>query len=268
MLGKLIKYEFKATNKFMFLMYGLFLAMSGMISVGLLFNLDEIMKSIAVRFDIGGWILAVFIFIFATLFVALNIIVVGGMFFYAIGRFKNNLLGNEGYLMHTLPVKTRDNILAKVIVSVIWTIAGFVVSLVSYLIIFIGITDTQLFKSIHDIVVMIDWDNEQIALLIPFALMLCLMVLAEIVNIYLSVYASMSVGFSSNTHKMAKSIGFFVLLKIVEKVFETLMVNAFGILKIENSVYGVIWFAIIISAIESTVYYFITHYFLGEKLNL
>ena len=40
MLRKLIKYEFKATSRFMLLMYGLLVALSVIMSVGIRFNLD------------------------------------------------------------------------------------------------------------------------------------------------------------------------------------------------------------------------------------
>ena len=116
MLGKLIKYEFKATSKFILMIFGLLLALSTMMSVSLAFNLDDIIAGISQEFQVGGLILGVVAFLIIMLFVVLNVAAICGMFFYAISRFKRNLLGDEGYLMHTLPVKTRDNILSKSIV--------------------------------------------------------------------------------------------------------------------------------------------------------
>lgn len=273
MLRKLIKYEFKATGKFMLLMYGLLIAMSGIISVGVQLNLDEILSGIASRFEVGGMILTVFIIIFAVLFAAINAIVICGMFFYAISRFKNNLLGDEGYLMHTLPVKVRDNILAKGIVSVVWTLAGVVVAAVAYFIILVGITGTDLFKAGYNIFVMIDWDSVQLGRFFPYAAEIGLAVLVSIVSIYFNIYASMAIGFSSNTHRAAKSIGVFILLKIAEDIFEVLALSPFQMFGIEitnltNNIHGVLWYGIVVTIVETIAYYFITHYFLSKKLNL
>ena len=52
MLGKLIKYEFKATSRFMLLMYGLLIALSGIISISFRFNLDEVFAGIAEEFQL------------------------------------------------------------------------------------------------------------------------------------------------------------------------------------------------------------------------
>lgn len=274
MLGKLIKYEFKATGKFMLLMYGLLIVMSGMIAVGLQLNLDEILSGIVSRFNIGGMILTVFIVLFAVLFAALNAIVLCGMFFYAISRFKNNLLGDEGYLMHTLPVKVRDNILAKGITSTVWTLAGFIAAAIAYSVILLGIAGTDLFKVGYNVIFMVDWANVKIGEYIPLIAELILMAITAIVNIYFVIYASMAIGFSANAHRVAKSIGVFILFKIAENIFEVLTLCPFKMFGIEimsymnNNVHFTLWYGIIIAVIEAIIYYFITQYFLSKKLNL
>lgn len=273
MLGKLIKYEFKATGRLMLLMYGLLIAMSGMISLGLFFNLDEILNRFAGRFAAGGMILIAFIFLFAVLFAVLTAVVICGMFFYAISRFKNNLLGDEGYLTHTLPVKLRDNILAKGIVSLAWTLAGFAVAAAAYLIIFIGIRGTNFFKDSYDFIVLLSKEYEQIGWL-PIAAEFFLIAIAALVNIYFEIYASMAAGFSSNTHRIAKSIGVFILLKIAENIFEVLTTSPLRLLfgieitSFANNVHAALWYGIVITVIETVCCYFITHYFLSKKLNL
>lgn len=272
MLGKLIKWELKATGKFMFLMYGLFLAMSGILSLGLFFNLDEILRRLAVRFDVGGMILTVLIILFAVLFAVLNAVAICGMFFYAISRFKHNLLGDEGYLMHTLPVKVRDHILSKGFVSLMWTLVGFLVSFLAYFIIFIGIKGTEVFQGSYDFVVWLSEDCKPIEL-ISLMMQFFLIAVVTLVNLYFGIYASMAVGFSYNTHRAAKSIGVFILLKIAENIFEVLTISPFRKLGIETMlsgifVHGVLWYGIVITAIETVCYYLITHYFLNKKLNL
>ena len=113
MLGKLMKYEFKATSRFMLLMYVVLFAISAIISLSIRLNIDGLFEALSNRFELGTVLLAVVSAMVLFMFFAMNVVVLCGMFFYSISRFKNNMLGDEGYLMHTLPVKVRDNILAK-----------------------------------------------------------------------------------------------------------------------------------------------------------
>ena len=273
MLGKLIKYEFKATSRFMLLMYGLLIALSGIISISLRFNLDEVFAGIAEEFQLGSLILGVFMFIIITIFVVLNVTVICGMFFYAIKRFKDNLLSDEGYLMHTLPVKTHQHITSKTIVSVIWTIVSFVAVMISSFILFLGISETNIFKELAYILSQIQWGEfyvvEALIILAEFAI--CMVV--TLINTYLHIYASMAIGFSSNTHRIAKSIGVYVAITVASNMFETIVISPvllFGIggVNYMSNPHIILWCGTIISAITAAVYYFITHYFLNKKLNL
>jgi hypothetical protein len=50
-----------------------------------------------------------------------------------IQRFYKNLLGDEGYLMFTLPVQSWSHILSKLAVSMLWTVVSGGVALCSIL---------------------------------------------------------------------------------------------------------------------------------------
>lgn len=274
MLRKLIKYEFKATSRFMLLMYGLLLALSALMSVGLVLNLDEVMANIGHEFQLGGLLIGVLVFMIIALFVVMNVVVLSGMFFYSISRFKNNLLGNEGYLMHTLPVKIRDNILSKNIVSVIWTILSVVAVGISYFILLLGISETNIFKELLNTLSQIDWGahyvGEALIILAEFAVLMLL----TIVNTYFHIYASMAIGYSSNTHRAAKSIGIYILISIASNIFEVMLLSPFAIFGIavdamlSYTPHITLWYGMIATAITTVIYYFITHYFMNKKLNL
>lgn len=277
MLGKLIKYEFKATSKFILIVFGLLLALSTMMSVSLAFNLDEIIAAISLEFQVGGLVLGVVAFLIIMLFVVLNVIAICGMFFYAISRFKNNLLGEEGYLMHTLPVKTRDNILSKSVVSVIWTVVSLFVVGLAYFILLIGISETDIFKDLAYAISRIDWGDanviddlmEKIIILVEFGLN----ILAGIIAIYLQIYASMSIGFSSNTHRVSKSIGIYVIIEFIKGMANAvvtgpLFLSGIGGGSITTNPHIAICGSILINLIYAVVLYFITHHFLSKKLNL
>ena len=277
MLGKLIKYEFKATSRFMLMIFGLLLALSVMVSGSLVFNFDEIIAGISQEFHTGSLILGVVAFIIIMLFVVLNVAAVCGMFFYAISRFKNNLLGDEGYLMHTLPVKTRDNILSKAIVSVVWTVVSFIVVGLAYFILIIGISETAIFKDLAYAISHINWGDaavidiikEKIVVFIEFGLV----ILTAIIAMYFQIYASMSIGFSANTHRIARSIGIYIIIEFLKGIVNVLFKGPLYLLNIDVvstitnqhlSMFG----AVLMNLIYAAVLYFITHYFLNKKLNL
>ena len=120
MLGKLMKYEIKATGRTLIPLYIALLAFAIInkifIGTGLAHKLEGF-GSIPFILSILGYgctMTAVFIV----------------TFFVIIQRFYKNLLGDEGYLMNTLPVSTITNITSKISIATFWNIvSGFVAAL-------------------------------------------------------------------------------------------------------------------------------------------
>ncbi len=104
MLGKLIKYDFKALAKNMFPLYGLMIALTLVCSLMIRFNID---RGFVFGISVFAWIVSM-----SSSFAVTAILVVL--------RFYNGLLKNEGYLSFALPVKTETHILAKVFNALIW----------------------------------------------------------------------------------------------------------------------------------------------------
>ena len=259
MLRKLIKYEFKATGRFMFLMYGLLIALSAIISMGIGLNVDMLMDNLSEKFQLGSQILNVFIVLIIISFVVMNFIVLSGMFFYAVKRFKDNILGDEGYLMHTLPVKKHSIIISKCTVSVIWTVISCIVVIFSFILLLFGMMKTDVFEEFAFIISQIQWsayDTAEIFIdLFEFVFQICVF----LVQSYLHIYASMAVGFSSDTHRTAKSIGVYVLITIITGIFESVMVSSGFIQPGSDTVFSLLCIV---------AYYLITFHFLSKKLNL
>jgi len=109
MLGKLLKYEFKATARTLLPLYAALLIIS--VISNLLLHSDFQIASVISITVFGALLMAVFI---VTLILMIQ-------------RFYRNLLSDEGYLMFTLPVKTNRLIFSKMIVTFVWfLIAGIV----------------------------------------------------------------------------------------------------------------------------------------------
>ena len=113
MLGKLIKYEMKATGRILFPLYLLILVATVGFAVSVRYNefFDGHHQPFAV---LGG--------IFAVLLVAAVLVVVIMTVVLVVQRFYKNLLGHEGYLMFSLPVSTAENIACKSLTAFLWVI--------------------------------------------------------------------------------------------------------------------------------------------------
>lgn len=128
MLGKLLKYEIKATSMVFICMY---LAIIGLSVFNKLFNTFNLQ-----------WGKAMTNCILVALFVALGVITV----IMAVQRFNKNLLGDEGYLMFTLPVDTKQIIISKLLITLMWTVISGLVAIISFIILFSAYLDWHAIK--------------------------------------------------------------------------------------------------------------------------
>ena len=276
MLGKLIKYELKATRKFMFLLYGLLLAISVLTSLMFHFNVNGGDFNVGTKWGSvsfgGGAVLEILAVLLIIAYVVLTVAAVSAMFFYAIMRFRKNLLGDEGYLMHTLPVKERDHILSKSIVSVLWTLAGFAAAVISGVIILCGAAGSELFAQLYKLFSDVDgMFLLQSGRVILLCIELVILVIFALACGYLHIYASMAVGYSLDKYRAVVSVGAFLLLDMLETVLHG--VTAKMLLQTTHAFYQghghlVLWIEIMFAAIMGLAYYGITKYFLSRRLNL
>jgi len=118
MLGKLLKYEFKATARIFLLAYLVLVVLAGVNAAILAFK-----PATASAFSIVFGVMS-------TLSTTLFVIAAGGVFILTlviiVMRFYR-MLGTEGYLWFTLPVTPAQHIFGKLIPSAVWTICTSVV---------------------------------------------------------------------------------------------------------------------------------------------
>lgn len=127
MLGKLIKYEFKATGRILLPLYGALLVFALINRLLFRSSLDETINN--TFGTIGGIANILSVFAYGCTMAAVFVVT----FFVIVQRFYKNILGDEGYLMNTLPIKPYLNIINKILTSAIWTIVScFVESLDSF----------------------------------------------------------------------------------------------------------------------------------------
>jgi hypothetical protein len=128
MLTKLLKHEFIATSRIFGMAYAAVLAM------GLLAMISGFLIRDNVDSTFGAMFVAAGVFIYGMVIVGAAIITV----FVLLQRFYQNLLGREGYLMFTLPVKRSELIFSKLIAGVAWQFICAIVIIVSLALTAIG----------------------------------------------------------------------------------------------------------------------------------
>ena len=268
MLGKLIKYEFKATYKFMLLLYGILLVLSLFMGFGRINNIGYPNYNIMYN-DTSAAMDFIKMFV-AFLFGAMMFVVITVVFFFYINRFRKNMLGDSGYLYHTLPVKAHDHILAKCISAVFWTFISFIVAIAAYFVMLAVIYSESIWDDFYGIVQSIISSIGDFVGVLRFVQLIIILFM-----IYLMIFASMAVGYSSNSHRAAKSIGVFVLITFVIEFIVSLVdewkLCVFSYPHYLEGIYPLkttIAIDIAVSVVFAVALFFITRYFLKNKLNL
>ena len=267
MLGKLLKYELKATSRVFIPLYIAILVVS--IVNGLSLNLEIL--------NIQGLATIVLMCLFISLFV-ITIVV-------TIQRFNKNLLKDEGYLMFTLPVSSKHLVLSKYLTSLIWTFLSFIVALLSFTIIFMIPTykyfDFSYFINEFNLL----FSNMlNLNILGQFIKIILLMIISYTIFIF-NVYLALSVGqlpIFNRFRNVSSFIGFLVINLLISYAqnIVSLFVNdaSVNIEAIDNINYAIssvtsivskgLNIAIVINLIIILVLFFATTYILDKKLNL
>ena len=116
MLGKLMKYELRATSR----------TMLPLLLLTLLLSVFTRMTSAVVQSGHSKFITVINTLLILAFFLALIGTAVFSVVLMVV-RFRNNLMTDEGYLMFTLPVSVHQLLWSKLLVSMLWFIAVFCV---------------------------------------------------------------------------------------------------------------------------------------------
>lgn len=280
MLGKLIKYEFKACGRVFFPIYLVILILSIINRIysqyGFIQSLKNNLSQKGSLLSVQGILTVVLLALFVSLFVITII--------FTIQRFKKSLLEDEGYLIFTLPVSSRNIILSKYIVSLIFVILSTLVAILSFMLMGIFIENYQFARIMNMTgLIIINMINSDKGILTAI-LVLILGLIIVYTNFVLSVYLSISVGQIPKFNKHRSGIGViaFFLINIIigyvrsfinnimpQNVWDGVENSLSSIL--DNSIFTMnkyYWFMIITDiAIIGLLFYGI-NFILSKKLNL
>lgn len=213
MLGKLLKYEFKFTGRTLLPIYVALLALALLLNLGDGFNF-----SFANSGNLGDFFMTLLIFAYSCVVSAVCIITVVLL----VQRFYKNLLRDEGYLMHTLPVSPAQNIFAKLICAVVWSVVSIFMAAFSVMLMNMDWNDWLNFfqdfgEFFHDLNVAlgIHWP-----LFVLETLLLGLLLLSS--NI-VEVYLALAIGHIANSRKIACSVAAFIGLQVLSALLGQLL---------------------------------------------
>lgn len=208
MLGKLIKYEFRCSVRIFAILLPAFLAYTavyrGIIEL-LVRSMSSSQNGSAILAMIMGGMTFLFIILLAGL-VAFN-------FIYIIYRFYKNMVTDEGYLMHTLPVSPWEHVTAKLIIAALQYIATIITVILSVLIIIVGLLDQSVIDEIKNIISSVTGIYADGTQLLNDILNLLSTVISVTANILVA-YASIAIGQLKNNNRVLWSIGGYILVNI------------------------------------------------------
>lgn len=249
MLGKLIKWDLAADWKKYTTLYAATLLVSVMLSV-------TIKISEKIRYN-RFLELAEFVFssAFIILIVSIFILVVA----FTIMRFYKNVIRDEGYLTHTLPVHTWQILLSKLISSYIWFFSAVIVGCLCMVI--PSGDPLESFRAIKDgIEYMYDNDRHMMAMFTAITALSPFFLLSH-------VYFCFALGNLSNNHKMGVSVLSFFGINIAENILSAFVIESVTIME-SWQVEMVMLRTLAVAFTFSIVFFIAAERIFAKKLNL
>lgn len=257
MLGRLMKYEFKATARVYLPLFGALLVTAAVSSL-----MAEWGKDVP---TVIAYTLSVFIMI------AVAVVT----FVITIQRFSKNLIGDEGYLMFTLPVSTDSIIFGKLLTAAIWQIISSVVVFLSIWIMALRAFDIADFQMlIHALERLFTQMGVSGVLVILEAAVAAVVAVCSSV---LMLYCCISLGMLVNRRRGLLSFGAFIGIVILSEILGSIAITTgmldwigplFDGLSIGGRIHAGIWGLTAWQAVSGAIFYFVTRYMLKNRLNL
>ncbi|MBU5330570.1 hypothetical protein KQI61_00025 [Anaerocolumna aminovalerica] len=259
MLGKLLKYEFKATSRILIPLYLILLITTGMNRLILLLDIFE--GSLMI---IPAIMKALFMLSVITIFITAFILM--------IYRFYKNLLSDEGYLMFTLPAKTHQLIISKYLATLTWLLVSIII-IIGSAVLAIGTPENikLVLNRLNEFLLQFEASGNNITVTIITLLLFCLTSFITYISL---IYASIAIGqlFTKN-----RLVGAFVsyigistlmqllllLLLVMTNVFRSIITNGNNMIPLKLLL-GIIVYQIVVSII----FFITTNRIFQKKLNL
>lgn len=270
MLGKLLKYEWKATGHSLLPLYLVVLAVSAVNSLMIHLGSSGPSPQMVRLMDSGlGEVIQLigFMLYFGVIMAltVLTVVVIGQ-------RFYKGVVGDEGYLVLTAPVGLWEIPLAKCLIGLVFGIFSMITAAASIIILMSPTAFVQMIREV-------DWILffERLNLYVPqwalyageFSLLLVLAGATEIYHVYLAIM----LGQLSNTHKAAFSFFWYVVINIVLSILSYIFLSGFNLNSLalifaDLGGHASIWASIGICALQILVFAGSTQYLMAKRMNV
>lgn len=222
MLGKLFKHEFKNTARIMLLIYGMFAVITLLGTFVLSLDSPQSEESAPL-----GFMLAVLV-IFYTLSVFALFIVT---YVYMCLHFYKTMYSGQGYLTHTLPVKSSTLFHVKLVTSLVWMMCSMALLILSVFLFVIGASRGEIFSSgaLTELGQMsAEMERELGISLGAFCVHMFFGMLLSCLSYLLWIFTSASVGQLFSQYKAAAAIITGVILYFIEQIISLIILFASG----------------------------------------
>ncbi len=239
-MNKLLKYEFRATLR---LYLPLYLVMLGFAVLGR-FSLWGVPWEVTVQEDLVGWT-NLSVSVAGTgvgnevLAILLNIVLAGNVlvllgamvvhFIITLQRFWKNLMGDEGYLMFTLPVSTGELLWSKAICAFVWGVVTALMVLLSVLVLAWHPQLVQAVKQELSTIAPEEWQLilqmlHNVLLPVMWPILVAEAVISGVGGLFL-LYSAMAIGHTVKNHKVLASVGAYGVISMVLGTAASLLMN-------------------------------------------
>lgn len=278
MLGKVFKYEMKSLARWFLPL------LAGFFAVTLLCKFSFEMTSFGGTPSRIAAVIAVLFAMLYGLFVAALFVLTA---VFIVVHFYKTMTGGCGYLSHTLPVKTRTLIHAKLLTAIVWPLIACAVLALSVLILVLGhISPGEIFgilrSMMQDVSLMFRQMAAELHISLPlFVAEWWICLIASLISAPLMVYVSIAMGQLFLKHRLLCSVLVFFGIYAVLQIVTTAAILAIGggsMLLAGGTDQGPQWQASVIqlfmlamvflSVGPAVVYYMATNYIFSKKLNL
>lgn len=268
MLGKLYKQDMKATTRVFLPSYLIFT---------IVFILNKIMMEIGISSTVNNQVIQYIQILCMTLYIIsiVGIFVLTSVFI--VMHFYKTMSGEQGYLTHTLPVKTSTIIISKLLNAVMWQVltAGFV--FLSFAVLIMGHATLDDFRIIWDELAVLFAEYPEIQHYFTLYMVeTVIIMLLSLLHTPLMFYASIAVGHLFHKHKVGGAVLAYIAIYMVNQIVGTisLAVGGFFTHSLDNSldfyqVYqNIMLFSLIFTIILTVIFYYLTKFIFQKKLNL
>lgn len=264
MLGKLVKYEFKATGRLILPLYAVligFAIITRMFTGGIDSNRvnPNFFSALPGLISMVGY------------FISMMAVVIG-VFIITLQRFYKNLIGDEGYLMHTLPIKTWQNILNKLLVAMAWLIISWTVAIISLIIMTYNATAYGTLRETMQSVF------REIGLNTGIGIEVIASIIISSAEKLMVFYASFALGQLFKSRKILGSFAGFLVISLLQSVTSKIFQRFTQNTALSSAIYNVgytqklsqqaLTMDIVGNIIWFIILFFITNYIMSKKLNL